>query len=88
MLLVLLATQPASATDATAWLSYLGPFIPFGGLALWVIISQQRQIAARDQRIKELSDQVIDQAQQTLPMLANATKALEETVRELERRAR
>ncbi len=88
LLLVGAAAGQPSATDPGAWLSFLGPFIPFGGLALWVIISQQKQIAARDQRIRELSDQMVEQAQATLPTLSSATRALEETVRELERRAR
>lgn len=83
----LAATGTPSATDGAAWLSYLGPFVPFGGLSLWVIISQQRQIAARDQRIKDLSDQVVDQANQTLPLLTRSTQALEAAARELERRA-
>jgi cob(I)alamin adenosyltransferase len=54
---------------------------------LWIIISQQRQIAVRDQRIKELSDQIVDQAQEVVPVLTKATRALEDTARALERKA-
>lgn len=82
-LLVGSAAQPAA--DPTSWLVYLGPFLPFGGLAVWVIISQQRQINARDERIKELSDRVVEQASQALPVLTKATEALESTARELRR---
>ena len=86
-MLVLLLAQPATGSDPTSWLGFLGPFIPFGGLALWIIISQQRQITARDQRIKELSDQVVDQGASVVPVLVKATRALEDTARALERSA-
>jgi hypothetical protein len=87
LLLYLVGTTTGGSADPTSWLAFLGPFIPFGGLALWIIISQQRQIAVRDQRIKELSDQIVDQAQEVVPVLTKATRALEDTARALERKA-
>lgn len=86
-MITLLLAQPATGSDPTSWLGFLGPFIPFGGLALWIIISQQRQITARDQRIKELSDQVVEQGADVVPVLVKATRALEDTARALERSA-
>jgi hypothetical protein len=85
-LLVLVGSTTGGSADPTSWLAFLGPFIPFGGLALWIIISQQKQIAARDQRIKELSDQIVDQAQEVVPVLTKATRALEDTAKALEQR--
>jgi hypothetical protein len=82
----MVGTTTGGSADPTSWLAFLGPFIPFGGLALWIIISQQKQIAARDQRIKELSDQIVDQAQEVVPVLTKATRALEDTAKALERR--
>jgi hypothetical protein len=82
----MVGTTTGGSADPTSWLAFLGPFIPFGGLALWIIISQQKQIAARDQRIKELSDQIVDQAQEVVPVLTKATRALEDTAKALEQR--
>jgi hypothetical protein len=77
----------AAATDSN-WVSYLGPFVPFGGLATLVIIWQQRQIMAQSERIAQLSDRVVEQAEKVAPLLADATGALEAAARELNRRDR
>jgi hypothetical protein len=87
VLYALLLAQTSTGGDPSSWLGFLGPFVPFGGLALWIIISQQRQIQARDARIKELSDQVVDQGQAVVPVLVKATRALEDTAKALERSA-
>ena len=52
----------AAASPEASWLAYLGPFVPFGGLATLVIIWQQRQMMAKDERIAQLSDRVVEQA--------------------------
>ena len=44
----------AAASPEASWLAYLGPFVPFGGLATLVIIWQQRQMMAKDERIAQL----------------------------------
>jgi hypothetical protein len=36
--------------DAGGWVSYLGPFVPFATLALGIIVYQQRQDKAKDER--------------------------------------
>lgn len=84
---VLLLWAAASSPEAS-WLAYLGPFVPFGGLATLVIIWQQRQMMAKDERIAQLSDRVVEQAEKVAPMLADATSALEAAARELNRRDR
>lgn len=90
---MLLWVWAAAAPPDPNWVSYLGPFIPFGGLAVLVIIWQQRQMMAKDERIvqkdekiAQLSDRVVEQAEKVAPMLADATSALEDAARELSRR--
>lgn len=87
----MLVTWAAAAGAPTAdpgWVSYLGPFIPFAVLALWWIVWLHKQISDRDARIKELTDRIIAQGETLAPLVTEATSALSEAARELERRSR
>lgn len=84
----MLALWAAAAPPEASWLSYLGPFVPFGGLAVWWIFWLHKQITERDQRIKELTDRIIAQGETLGPLVTEATAALSEAARELDRRSR
>jgi hypothetical protein len=87
LLVAALLSAAAPAPDPTSWLVYLGPFLPFGGLAVWWILSQQKQhqreLEGRDRhierleaRVQELSDRAVTQAEQTLPVVEAATNLI------------
>lgn len=78
----------ATGSDPTSWLTYLGPFVPFGGLATWIIVAQSREISRLRQRNDDLSDRAVAKAAEATPLLTQATQLLAETARELERRDR
>lgn len=93
---ILVAADPSPGGD-TSWLEALGPFVPFGMLAVAALFFLQREMLRRegraDTRIDHLETQVSDlstkavEQQATLgPLLAEATRVLGEAIDALSKR--
>lgn len=66
-----------AVNDPGSWLNYLGPFIPFGGLAIYFLNYQRR-------KIDRLEDELREVTKEALPTLLRANERQHETNQMLE----
>jgi hypothetical protein len=81
-----LILSAAQAAGAESWLDSLGPFLPFGALAMVVIGWLAKKLTEAQQRINDLSDRAVETRDELVPLIVECTRALEEQAREARRR--
>jgi len=66
----------AAQPSPDSWIGYLGPFVPFGGLAVWIILALRAELKTAREQLEMANDRAQALAERAIPALTEATDAL------------